>query len=208
MQDDACRIVAAARARAIGRAGVALVGARCMAAPTLRSEPAMRFLVAAFALASLVAACQSTKSAEAPSPSTEPAPAPAADAGVADAPRPWANGEKIVFEELPDNLKGAYMKEVVLPKMKDVFQQFDAKEYADFGCKTCHGENAKQRAFEMPSPEIHVLDFQKDKVDHAAEYKFMSETVAPTMAGLLGEQPFDPATGKGFGCMGCHTIQK
>ena len=24
-------------------------------------------------------------------------------------------------------------------------------------------------------------------------------------AAMLGEQPYDPATGKGFGCMECHT---
>jgi hypothetical protein len=26
------------------------------------------------------------------------------------------------------------------------------------------------------------------------------------MADLLGEQPYDPATQQGFGCLGCHTM--
>jgi hypothetical protein len=27
----------------------------------------------------------------------------------------------------------------------------------------------------------------------------------PKMQEMLKEEPFDPATGKGFGCMECHT---
>jgi hypothetical protein len=33
----------------------------------------------------------------------------------------------------------------------------------------------------------------------------MGEVVTPTMTELLHEEPFDMATGKGFGCMECHT---
>jgi len=37
--------------------------------------------------------------------------------------------------------------------------------------------------------------------------QFMAQKVAPEMAAVLGKPPFDPTTGKGFGCMGCHTIE-
>jgi len=97
------------------------------------------------------------------------------------------------------------MKEVVVPRMTEVLQKLDPKEFEKVTCKTCHGENIKERGFEMPSPDIHVLDFVKDKVEHDKEMKFMSEQVVPEMARLLGEPQFDPATKTGFGCMGCHT---
>jgi hypothetical protein len=34
---------------------------------------------------------------------------------------------------------------------------------------------------------------------------FMGKKVVPTIANLLGEEPFDPKTGKGLGCFECHT---
>jgi hypothetical protein len=29
----------------------------------------------------------------------------------------------------------------------------------------------------------------------------------PKMAGLLGEEPYNPETGKGFGCFSCHPTE-
>lgn len=34
----------------------------------------------------------------------------------------------------------------------------------------------------------------------------MAEVVVPAMAEAMGETPFDPATGEGFGCAGCHGV--
>ena len=36
--------------------------------------------------------------------------------------------------------------------------------------------------------------------------EFMSQKVSPQMAEIFGKKPFDPATGEGFGCNGCHKI--
>ncbi len=164
----------------------------------------MRFFAAtAAAFIAVVAACSSTKGAESAPPSST------TEAPPAEAPAPWADGSPVVFEELPDDLKGRFMKEVVVPKMQPLFQAHDPKEFAEFGCKTCHGEDAKARHFEMPAPDIHVLSMstmmKKDKEEHPNTFKFMQEVVVPEMAKLLGEAPYDPATNKGFGCMECHT---
>ena len=40
---------------------------------------------------------------------------------------------------------------------------------------------------------------------HPKVFDFMAKQVEPTMASLLGEQPFDSETQEGFGCFGCHT---
>ncbi len=42
------------------------------------------------------------------------------------------------------------------------------------------------------------------KEKHPKVLEFMID-VEKTTAGLLGEQPYDPSTGKGFGCLECHT---
>jgi len=103
-----------------------------------------------------------------------------------------------------------YMKRSVLPKMKDQFALFDAKRFGEMNCMTCHGDSAKDGSFKMPNPKLPKLPadeagFKKltEKMPEAA--KFMGTKVVPTMASLLGEQPFNPSTRQGFGCFECHT---
>ncbi len=106
----------------------------------------------------------------------------------------------------------ALMKEVVMPKMKALFQEYDAKEFKEFTCATCHGPEAKKGKFDMPNPKLPVLNFK----DHFAKHekktpkmlKFMMEKVTPEMVAILKEKPFDPKAGTGFGCGGCHTFEK
>ena len=102
------------------------------------------------------------------------------------------------------------MKTAVLPKMGSLFHDFDAKRYADPKCVLCHGSGAKDGSFKMPNPELPKLDLTPAgmKAMHAKFapiVEFMSKKVVPTMAGLLGEQPYDPKTQQGFGCLECHT---
>lgn len=102
------------------------------------------------------------------------------------------------------------MKKVVVPKMGAVFQSFDAKKYADFNCTVCHGERIKQKVFDMPNPDLphlHYTDsFKKHMTEKPEITKFMMEKVEPQMAAAVGEQPYDPKTGKGFGCGECHVV--
>jgi cytochrome c553 len=132
--------------------------------------------------------------------------ASATDAGAppataAPTPKSW--------DDLSHDEKLALMKNQVLPKMKEAFQAYDSKDFADFTCVTCHGPDAKKGKFDMPNPKLPKLDFKaglkKAMAKHPKMVKFMHETVVPQMATMLGEQPYDPATGKGFGCAECHT---
>lgn len=140
--------------------------------------------------------------AEAAPPAAEPAPAAAEPAA---APMPEA------FHDMNRDQRMMFMKETVLPKMQAQFQAFDAKKYAEFSCATCHGSGAKDSTFKMPNPELPKLPstpegFKALGEKNPAMMKFMGEQVKPTMQQLLHEEPFDPATGKGFGCMECHTM--
>src|SRR5688572_2501744 len=117
----------------------------------------------------LAAACSKTKPADQGpgSSTTTPPPPPPADAPIAiDAAAPdasegsGATGKvESEFDKLSDEDKIKFMKTKVMPVMKPVFQKFDPKEYANFGCKTCHGKDPQKRKYEMPNPDIKPLDF-------------------------------------------------
>ena len=83
-----------------------------------------------------------------------------------------------------------WMGLAVFPKMRAIFQEHDAS-YSTLTCQTCHGSNMEMVDFKMPN----------------SLFSLMSEQVMPEMAKLLDMQPYDPDTGKGFGCLGCHPAE-
>jgi hypothetical protein len=150
-------------------------------------------------------------SAEAPAasagvPAEEPKPATTAAAQPAVPPAPahdvWKDG-------MSKDEQAAFMKKNVIPEMDPVFKGADATRYANFGCKTCHGPK-----FALPKDFLPKLTFSKEgkllaptgeKAAKVAE--FMGKEVVPHMATALGLAPYDMATGKGFGCHGCHQVK-
>lgn len=131
-----------------------------------------------------------------PATPSEPGAEPAAEGG---ADLKWS-------DDMPVKDKGVFMKKKVMPEMSKIFKEFDAKEYANFSCKTCHGPQMKPKPVDF-LPELHIKDKQVvEAADHAELAKFMGEKVTPEMAALFGKPHYDPATGQGFGCGGCHKI--
>lgn len=112
----------------------------------------------------------------------------------------------MAWADVPAEQRGQWMAEVVVPAMAPLFQEHDAERYADFGCATCHGDDAQAVGFEMPNglaplnPEQIPAMFQSEQ----PMATFMTQTVWPQMAQLLGEAPFNPETGEGFSCLHCH----
>ena len=139
-----------------------------------------------------------------------PVPMPLAPIQPKGLPAPW--------KDMTAKQRGTYMKKVVNPQMKVLFQAFDPVAFKRFDCSTCHGKDPMERKFKMPSGEIHPLPatpaafkaMMKEKPTWPAFAQFMGEKVEPQMAALLGLVPFDPKTPQagGFGCRGCHTISK
>ena len=142
-------------------------------------------------------ATSSAPAAEAPKPAAaaaapeQPAPVPAHDV--------WKDG-------MTKDEQIAFMKKNVVPEMGPVFKAYDAKRYAEFGCKTCHGPK-----FQEPKDYLPKLTFKDGKLaspsDEPQLAKFMAEQVVPHMATALGLKPFDMTTHTGFGCGGCHNVQ-
>ena len=120
------------------------------------------------------------------------------------------SGAGFNFDKLTRDQKMDFMKKQVVPKMKPIFQKFDPKEFANFGCKTCHGKDPAKTKYEMPSADLPALDFAalkagKQKPEIA---KWMGEVVKPEMAKLLNEPEMTESNPKGFGCLHCHTMKK
>ena len=159
--------------------------------------------------ASLAAACASSREPSPSGPAAEQPAAPAAaapDTGGLGAPKiPWADKNREQRTE--------YMGLFVLPAMQELFAGWRPDEYGgkdQFRCQTCHGEEFDSPAIDFHMPRVAFPLDPEDPMGVAMKYDaeaatFMAERVVPEMARLLGEEPYDPATGRGsFGCFRCH----
>jgi hypothetical protein len=154
-----------------------------------------------------------------PAEAAPPAPASAAPSAMAPAPEAPASAAAatpsgpIDWAAMDKPARGKYMKELVLPKMKEAFVAFDATKYAGMNCATCHGSGAMDHSFTMPNPDLPKIPGDMAKFKEWAAKKpqmaeFMGKTVKPEMAKLLNEPEWTPATKTGFGCTACHTMEK
>lgn len=174
--------------------------------------------IAIIGLTSAGALSCASQSAATPAPAqpSEATPAPASPPQAAGTPPSEAPAAaaapQVVWKDLPREQRGKYMASVVVPRMREVFRAFDPKEFAEFGCKTCHGKSARERGFEMPTPDLPVLpssheEFGAIMKEKPEWVKFMAEKVTPEMATLLGKPAYDPKTQQpgAFSCSNCHT---
>ena len=154
-------------------------------------------------------ASQETAKAAEPTPAStwEPPPLPTDGAigmlGLTGPDKPWKG---MSYEE-----KEWYMVGKVHPVMRQVFQTYDAQKYEGekFECTPCHGPNAEAKKYKMPGDHLSAVpqygspDWKA--MENAKIVKFMLQRVNPAMASLIGEKSFDPTTGQGFNCWGCHS---
>jgi hypothetical protein len=111
----------------------------------------------------------------------------------------------VPFDKLEHDQRIAFMKQKVVPTMKPIFQNHDAKKFAEFGCKTCHGEQAKEGHFDMPNPKLSKLNFADMSKFKKEDIDWMHNEVWPTMGKLVQQELYSKDNPKGFGCFECHT---
>lgn len=117
-------------------------------------------------------------------------------------PAPWA--------EMDAAARGSYMAQSIVPYFRALFQEYDPERYATFGCPTCHGATATQRAFAMPNPDLLALHPSGSaeqiamRNEHPRMVKLMFNHVVPAMKHAVQAEDFDETTGAGFSCYTCH----
>src|SRR5580698_9456048 len=100
--------------------------------------------------ASAAPAVPDTSAPAAPVVSAAPAaPAPTATATPAALP-PAPAPVTVAFSAMTKDQKLTHMKTVILPRMGKLFQEYDAKRYAESGCATCHGRNKQDPHVVLP----------------------------------------------------------
>lgn len=166
------------------------------------------FLFSSFVAVGL-SACDKGSAPAAPADATPATPAvdaPAADAPAAEKTEPGAPG--VAWADKTFKQRQEYMGIVFLKAQKKSFKAHDEAQFSGFKCQTCHGDDMKEQNFAMPSDSLYPLN-PENPVEAAMEYdeeitKFMVEQVVPESAKLLDMEPYNPETGQGFGCFGCH----
>lgn len=126
--------------------------------------------------------------------------------------------DPVAWKDMSFEERTTYMTNVVMPRMKEVFVAYDAK-YEAMDCTTCHGDDAVERAYAMPSPQIAPLPASEEGFiawvsdpehpERQAWTDFMFNQVVPEMADLLQVARYDPTTHTGeFSCNNCHTLEE
>ena len=104
-----------------------------------------------------------------------------------------------------------WMVSNVLPIAAEDFSHYDADRYSSVTCETCHGSNAAAVEYELPTTQLPVLPRPGtpdwERMSQTPVFTFMHDVVTPTMATLVGEELYNPATNSGFGCFECHTMR-
>jgi hypothetical protein len=163
------------------------------------------------------AQAQEGTAAGAPADQSAATQAPAAHPPPAGEPAAIVGPPQVAWKDMTKEQRGKYMGVVVLPKMRELFRSVDGEKYAAIGCPTCHGKDARARAFEMPNPDIMPLpatqeDWGKLMQEKPEMLKFMGEKVKPEMARLLGVPEYNPQNSQpqpdALGCSTCHTSKK
>ncbi len=99
---------------------------------------------------------------------------------------------------------------LVHPTMMEKFQAFYKTPTPELTCASCHGENAESEGYNRANSDIKPLKPSRVRALYEAGatltplQRFKRDDITPTMARLMGVPQYDPTTGLGFSCFGCH----
>lgn len=114
----------------------------------------------------------------------------------------------VPFSQMSDSDQEMYMVGTVLPIAAESFRGYSEERFAQFECANCHGDDAAERHYEMPSRSLPPLAApgspQWQHMEGTPAFTFMNEVVTPETAILLGEERISADHPTGFGCFNCH----
>ena len=96
------------------------------------------------------------------------------------------------------------------PTMMEHLQAFYKTPIPELTCASCHGENAEAAGYNLSNSKLKALKPSRVRALYEAgatlspEQLFKRDDITPTMARLMGVPQYNPATGLGFSCFGCH----
>ena len=99
---------------------------------------------------------------------------------------------------------------LIHPTMMEHFQAFYKTPTPEITCASCHGENAEMAGYNLSNSDLKALKPSRVQALYATgatlspEQLFKRDDITRTMARLMGVPQYDPATGLGFSCFGCH----
>jgi len=99
-------------------------------------------------------------------------------------------------------MRHATMTFTVLPNLARLWQEVDGDPWPDLRCTSCHGEQAEEIAYRMPSDAVPALDpaqmprVDSPDADEAKITRFMTDKVVPEMKELMGTSQVT--------CFSCH----
>lgn len=170
-----------------------------------------RFLVCV-GLFALATSCDKSSSSTTPPPGDTAGAVASDDGAAADdgAGDTEPGAPSVKWADKTWDQKKEWMGIEVYPKMKAAFQEYDANTYKAFTCETCHGDDGKERKYEMPTDSIYPLP-KEGYIEAAKAYdekvtQFMIDRVVPETAAML-DMEVDDGSGTGFGCLSCHPTE-
>ena len=81
-------------------------------------------------------------------------------------------------------------------------------------CVSCHGDKGEYHRYQMAYAPLPDLDPDRVRALYVAdadlsdEQRFKRDEITPLMARLIGVPSYDPQSGRGFSCFGCHPRER
>lgn len=127
------------------------------------------------------------------------------DSGTDDSATTDDSAEEVAWADMDRDQRLAYMGGTVLPWAKETIEGVEGHNgTVTVTCGSCHGPDMEANDYAMPSSPVALDPNDMPPPEASALVGVMYTDVVGGMAGLIGQEPFDPSTGEGFGCFGCH----
>jgi len=128
--------------------------------------------------------------------------------------RPVAMPANDEWRHLSFEQRHAQMTFAIQPTLARRYQAFYRTDAPTLTCRSCHGEDAERVRYQIAYTPIEDLKPSQVRLlylpdaDLSDEQRFKRDVITPLMADLLDVPAYDPATGAGFSCFGCHPRER